>query len=112
MSHRFNLFYRNGNLRYIRAGHIKAQPSLCVASYKGGSCVKGGVLVTLKRGTNPHRVLYGLLNKNASAGGRIVELSNTVSTANGSTYLDMTKLMEDNNAVDDKKQCQGPVWDC
>jgi hypothetical protein len=112
ISDRFNSFYQNGTLKYIRAGSLNTQPVLCVANYRGGPCLKDGVLVTLKQGTNPHSVLYNLLNKSASAGGRVVELSNPISTVRGNTYLDMEKLIGE-KPTGNAKQCQGPVWeDC
>jgi hypothetical protein len=110
ISERFNSFYQNGTLKYIRAGSLNEQPVLCVANNRGGPCLTNGVLVTLKKGTNPHSILYNLLNKSASAGGRTVELSNPISTVNGNTYLDVTKLIGDNPTGDDTK-CSGPVWE-
>ncbi len=110
ISRRFNYFYKKGTLRYIRAGSLNRQPVLCVANFKGGPCLRNGVLVTLKRGTNPHRVLYRLTTKPASAGGRTLELENPISNSRGATYLDVIKLMGDDGIRDNN--CKGPVWEC
>ncbi|MDJ0615932.1 MAG: COP23 domain-containing protein [Calothrix sp. MO_192.B10] len=112
VTRRFNYFYDNGTLRYIRAGILNNQPVLCVASYRKGSCLKNGVLVTLKKGTNPHSVLHRLLNKSATAGGRTVELENPISYTGGATYLDVTKLIGNEETTRDNKICKGAAWEC
>lgn len=111
ITERFNYFYQNGTLKYIRAGILRNHPVLCVASYKGGDCLKNGVLITLKRGINAHSVLHRLMHRSRYAGGRTIELANPISHHRGASYLDMKKLIGEDTSRDNK-ECKGPVWQC
>ncbi|RUR85142.1 COP23 domain-containing protein [Chlorogloeopsis fritschii PCC 9212] len=115
ISDRFNRFYQNGTLKFIRAGEYKRQPVLCVASYNGGPCLPNGVLVTLKPGTDPQLILNRLLYKPIGGGGRIIELkddnNNVISNVRDASYLDVQKLIgEESESV----SCPSglPVWEC
>ncbi|WP_414586413.1 COP23 domain-containing protein [Scytonema sp. PCC 10023] len=115
ISERFNRFYENGTLKFIRAGELKRQPVLCVASYSGGPCLPDGVLVTLKPGTNPQLILYRLLNKSVAGGGRMIELTdnnnNVISNVDNASYLDVQKLIGEEKELG---QCPSgqPIWEC
>ncbi len=99
VSNRFQRFYNNGTLKYIRAGKLNRQPVLCVAGYKGGACLPNGLLVTLKPGTNPHNTLKSMLDLRALAAGQAIELRGSDGTAvdlfeevNGATYFNLELL--------------------
>lgn len=115
ISDRFNRFYKNGTLKFIRAGEHKHQPVLCVASYSGGPCLPDGILMTLKSGTDPQLILNRLLYKPTGSGGRIIELadnySNVISNTGGASYLDVQKLIEGGSEAG---ECPSelPVWEC
>ena len=47
VSQRFQRYYDNGTLKYIRTGNINNHPVICVASSKGGDCLERDVLLTL-----------------------------------------------------------------
>ncbi|RAM51976.1 MAG: hypothetical protein C6Y22_08635 [Hapalosiphonaceae cyanobacterium JJU2] len=116
ISDRFNRFYENGTLKFIRAGELKRQPVLCVASYSGGPCLPDGVLVTLKPGTNPQLILSRLLNKSAGSSGRIIELTdnnnnNMISNVDNASYLDVNKLIDEENKLGECSSEQ-PMWEC
>jgi hypothetical protein len=115
ISDRFNRFYQNGTLKFIRAGEYKRQPVLCVASYSGGPCLPNGVLITLKPGTDPQLTLDRLLYKPTGGGGRIIELkddnNNVISNVRNASYLDVQKLIDGGS---ESVQCPSgrPVWEC
>ncbi len=116
ISERFNRFYQNGTLKFIRAGEFGRQPVLCVASYSGGSCLPDGVLVTFKPGTNAQLILYRLLNKSVGGGGKIIELTdnksnNVISNVGKASYLDVQKLIGEGS---ESEKCPSgvPMWEC
>lgn len=115
ISDRFNRFYENGTLKFIRAGDFGRQPVLCVASYSGGPCLPDGVLVTLKPGTDPQLILYRLLNTSVGGSGRIIELkdnsNNVISNARDASYIDVQKLIGEGS---ESGKCPSgvPVWEC
>ena len=115
ISDRFNRFYKNGTLKFIRAGEYKRQPVLCVASYSGGPCLPDGVLLTLKPGTDPQLILNRLLYKPTGSGGRIIELkdnnNNVISNVGDASYLDVHKLI-DEERVSEECPSEVPVWEC
>jgi Circadian oscillating protein COP23 len=99
ISARFQRFFSNGTLNFLRAGKFNGQPVLCVASYKGGPCLPSGVLVTLKSGANPSQVLQKLLDNRAgsSSDGAILLEGNTnleVSTIDDADYFDIQKIID------------------
>lgn len=114
ISDRFNRFYQNGTLKFIRSGELKRQPVLCVASYNGGPCLPDGVLVTLKPGTDPQLILYRLLNKSVGSGGRIIELkdnNNVIYNVGKSSYLDVQKFIGESSEAE-KCPSGRPMWEC
>ena len=78
ISARFEQFYDNGTLNYIKAGWRDDQPVLCVAAYRGGGCLPNGVLVTLKSRADPNLTLQRLLDRRVLATGRPLDLSSSV----------------------------------
>ncbi|MDB9403022.1 COP23 domain-containing protein [Microcystis aeruginosa] len=40
VSQRFQRFYSNGTLKFIKAAILRGEPILCVATFKGGPCLK------------------------------------------------------------------------
>jgi len=93
VSNRFKKFDNNGTLKYIKADTINNLPALCVAAYKGGSCLPDGLLVTFKPGTDANNTLVRILDRRVWAASGPVELnggdSKLISKVNGETYVDM-----------------------
>ena len=95
VSNRFKQFHNNGTLKYIKAETINNLPALCVAAYKGGSCLPDGLLVTFKPGTNANRALVQILDRRVWAASGPIQLSSAdkpesvVSQVNGETYVNM-----------------------
>ena len=46
VTQRFNQFHDNATLKYMSTGTINNTPVICVAGYKGGSCLPDGLLIT------------------------------------------------------------------
>lgn len=101
VSARFQQFYDNNTLEYLKAGRLNGQSVLCVAANKGGPCLPNGVLVTLKPDTDPQRTMQRLRYSQGGAdGGRPVELSGEndgISYINGEAYLDMRQFLPEEN---------------
>lgn len=102
VSQRFRKFDNNGTLKYIKADIINNMPVLCVAAYKGGSCLPDGLLVTFKSGTNANDILVKILDRRVWAAGNPLKFSSTgssntetvVSQVNGETYVDMELFLD------------------
>ena len=117
ISDRFQRFYQNGTLNFLRAGRLKNQSVLCVAGEKGGPCLPEGILVTLKPKTNPQEILEQLLDYRGSSSGGVIELSgnNTmVSSVNDAAYLNVNKLIVQMESSGTSKTCPAgqPAWKC
>ena len=118
ISARFQRFYDNGMLNFLKAGRLRGQPVLCVAASRGGPCLENGVVVTLKAGTDPQITLQRILNPRTRAAGGPIELSggsndSTISYSNGEAYLDMKAYLGEENAGGREQQISPnrPVWD-
>lgn len=101
VSARFRKFDNNGTLKYIKADTINNLPVLCIAAYRGGTCLPDGLLVTFKPGTNANNKLVKMLDRRAWAG-KPIELSNKnedgfISQVNGETYVNIELLLDRNN---------------
>jgi hypothetical protein len=115
VSQRFQRFYSNGTLKFIRGAILRGEPILCVAAFKGGPCLKDGVLVTFKRGTNPEIILERIKDNARLASGNPVPLSgdSEISEVNGEFYLDVNSLLGEANPLtpppgfDQRK----PIWE-
>jgi Circadian oscillating protein COP23 len=112
ISARFQRFFDNGTLNFLRAGRSNGQSVLCVASYKGGSCLPNGVLVTLKADKNPRDIMQQLLdNRAGSSGDGTIQLSGSrnnpaVSTDKEAAYVDVKQL------IGESCPAGKPVWEC
>jgi hypothetical protein len=125
ISARFQRFYDNGTLNFLRTGRSERQPVLCVASEKGGPCLPDGVLLTLKSDRNPHAILQQLLDGRSGVGPGILELGGD-SRARGNTsrtviysekdaaYLDVQRLLSEMDTTGTGTSCPAgqPVWKC
>jgi len=95
VSDRFKKFDDNGTLKYIKADTINNLPALCVAAYKGGSCLPDGLLVTFKPGTDANQTLLKILDRRVWAASGPIKLSSAtgsnslVSQVDGTNYVDM-----------------------
>ena len=116
ISSRFQRFYDNGTLDYLRAGKVSNQSVLCVAGERGGSCLPGGILVTLKPGTSPQETLDRIMDYRGRSSGGIIELSGAglVSLKNDAAYLDMKKMIAQMDGSGTSTTCPTgrPVWKC
>jgi hypothetical protein len=104
VSARFQKFYEKGLLEYIRTATFKGQPVLCVATDKGGACLPNGLLITLKRGTDPKVILEQIKDSQALTTGKPIYLSenDVISVVHGETYLDITILSGEGNAESER----------
>jgi hypothetical protein len=112
ISERFQQFYNNGTLRYLRTGIYNRQNVLCVASYQDGPCLPNGVLVTLKPGSDSKLTLERLQDFQGLSGGKAIYLSGS---ANGATYLNMNQFINEiENPVKTPSSCPAgkPAWEC
>lgn len=104
VSERFRKFDNNGTLKYIKADTINNLPALCVAAYKGGSCLPNGLLVTLKPGADANQTLLKILDRRVWASGGTIQLSSkdneesVVSQVEGETYVDMEAFFSANSS--------------
>ena len=89
VSRRFQRYYDNGMLKYMRTGEFKDYPVICVASRKGGSCREQDVLVTLERGSDAKDVLKQMMDLRIQIRGPL-ELSNDLLFyEDGEAYIDI-----------------------
>jgi hypothetical protein len=120
ISARFERFYDNGTLKYLRAGRQRNQPVLCVAGYQGGPCLNNGVLITLKPNSNPVLVLQRLQDYQGRATGRPIELAGrpdekgiavTYDARQDAAYLDFEAMIK---AAEESTPCPAgvPLWEC
>ena len=104
VSDRFRKFDSNGTLKYIKADTINNLPALCVAAYKGGSCLPDGLLVTFKPGTDANQTLLKILDRRVWAASGPIQLSSAtgsnslVSQVDGTTYVNMEAFFDGYNA--------------
>ena len=75
IANRFQRYYDNGTLKYMRTGMINGYPVICVGTSTGGSCRQRDVLVTLKWGKNPASILEQMTDLRGRARGEILELN-------------------------------------
>jgi len=98
VSDRFKRFDDNGTLKYIKADTINNLPALCVAAYKGGSCLPDGLLVTFKPGTDANQTLVRLLDRRVWAASGPIKLSSKgtdlISETDGNTYINMEAFFD------------------
>lgn len=118
ISARFQRFYDNETLKFLRAGRLSGQTVLCVASYRGGPCLPKGVLVTLKPGTDPLLTLERLRDRRGKGGGRPIDLSSdgssneVVSYVNDAAYLNVEQLIaEEESSGTGETNPPGPAWE-
>lgn len=101
ISNRFQHFYNNGTLNFLRSGKLRGQPVLCVASENGGPCLRNGVLVTLKPNSNPQDTLQLLLDYRGGSSGGFIELNgggnrnNRVISSNNAAYFNVKRFLAD-----------------
>ena len=102
VSERFRKFDRNSMLKYIKADTINNLPVLCVAAYRGGSCLPDGLLVTFKPGTNADAALIKILDRRVWATGEPYRLNSdninkperVISQFDGKTYVNMALFLD------------------
>lgn len=119
ISTRFQQFYDNGTLKYIKGGWLDHQPVFCVAAHKKGNCLSNGLLVTLKPGTDPNLTLMRLLDKRVFAPGKPIDLvggesdEDLIAEVNGEVYFNIESfLAEDKSSTSETNESpKEPVWE-
>jgi hypothetical protein len=111
VSTRFQRFYRNGTLKYLKGGWYNNQPVLCVAAYKGGDCFD--VLVTLKPGSDPEETLRLLINYKDLP---LSLSSGFISTVDGQLYFNIdffiTEVYETESIIlNPEEPPKGLIWE-
>ena len=95
---RFNKFENNGTLKYMTTGKINNYPVICVAAYKGGSCLPNGLLITLKQGRDPNIALTKIIDRRVWATSESIQFrgknnNGLVSDVDGKVYVDIETLL-------------------
>lgn len=117
ISARFQRFYENGTLSYLRSAITNGQPALCVAAFQGGDCLPNGLVVTLRPYTDPSAVLERLLTKRVMVDGQPVFLSGNldeervrmdITPVGEAVYGDLRPLLE---LLPPVLPGSGPVWE-
>lgn len=116
VSARFQRFYDNGQLDYLKAGKLNRQSVLCITRTQPGQCIPGGLLITLKPETDPQLTLEKLLDFRVAGGGTAIRLNSKeeffptnkeqIFYTNGEAYLDMRKFLGEDGGNNDN----GPLW--
>lgn len=115
VSERFRKFDNNGTLKYIKADTINNLPALCVAAYKGGSCLPNGLLITLKPGADANQTLLKILDRRVWASAGTIQLSSkdneksVVSQVEGETYVSMEAFFNVNSSSQLESNPQQPT---
>jgi hypothetical protein len=116
VSARFQRFYDNGQLDYLKAGKFNGQSVLCITRTQPGECIPGGLLITLKPETDPKLTLQRLLDFRVEGSGVPIRLNTkekepTFNTnkeqifyTNDEAYLDMRKFLGED------EQNDGQLW--
>ncbi len=108
VSARFQRFYDNGQLDYLKAGKLNGQSVLCITRSQPGECISGGLLITLKPKTDPQLTLERLRNFQVGGSGVPIPLNaeQEIFYTNGEAYLDMRKFLGEDGGNNDN----GPLW--
>lgn len=92
VSARFQAFDESGRLEYLATGAVNRYPVICAASYLGGRCEDGNVLITLHPDASPDTVLMELTNTRGRVNsGPIVQSGRRV-------FIDVDVLIESRSA--------------
>ncbi len=76
-------------------------PVICVAAYKGGSCLPNGLLITLKYGSDPNLAFKRIIDRRMWATSGSVYLSDKkngdelISEVDGTVYFDIEGLLRE-----------------
>ncbi|MFM7407173.1 MAG: COP23 domain-containing protein [Cuspidothrix sp.] len=101
VSNRLQRYYDNQMMPYLTSRkNINGYPVLCIVDRVRGNCLKEDVVVTLKPGTDPGRVLRQIKYfRRGAAGARPVPLSGskTVIYEDGEFYLNLNEILEEEN---------------
>lgn len=96
---RFNRFQSNGTLKYMRAAMMGNNPVICVAAYKGGSCLPNGLLITFKYSSDPNIAFKRIIDRRIWATSASVtfrdgeEGDELISEVDGTVYFDCESLL-------------------
>ncbi|BAY42195.1 hypothetical protein NIES2111_65910 (plasmid) [Nostoc sp. NIES-2111] len=111
VSSRFQSFYNQNLLQYMRSGTVNNYPVICVTPQKGFPCQRNHVLLTLKLGTDPQAALRSLVGKSqgdssspVSAWGYQVSVESSYFSTDqqGNLYVNVKQLIETALIVEDE----------
>lgn len=85
VSARFDIYHREGRLKYLTTGRINDKPVICTTTSMGGGCDR--LLYTLKPDQSASATLQNLLDVRVKARAPLVE-------SNGRTYLSINELLD------------------
>ncbi|MGB8697930.1 MAG: COP23 domain-containing protein [Thermosynechococcaceae cyanobacterium] len=91
VSPKFQKYYADGKLNFVKPGWANSQPIVCVANSKEGTC--SWVLFTLKQGSDPWVTLQRLMDVRVQAGPPLNESSAGAGSANSGQYIDMNEFL-------------------
>jgi Circadian oscillating protein COP23 len=96
ITERFQNFSDNGMLRFLRTSTVNGLPVLCVARFRGGSCDRSSVLITLQAGQDPQLVRQQLIDiaSRASSGPIRLRSNEVIFYEDGEPYVNVDKLLE------------------
>jgi len=103
VSRRFQQFYNQNTLQYMRTGIVNHYPVIYVTPQKEVSCDEKHVLITLKKGTNPEAALESLVSRSrGDSSSAIAKMSSQNSEKpsyfsrdnQGNFYVDIKELIE------------------
>ena len=90
VSERFELYRKQGSLKYLTTGRMNGQAVICTAARKGGPCA--GLLYTLKPGQDPTKTLAELLDVRTKAKGPLNETTSRL-------YLKMNDVLDAKSGI-------------
>ena len=104
---RFQRYYENGSLKYMRTGQSGAYPVICIASRQGGNCLQKNTLVTLEPGTNAVDVLQQMTDLRRRVGGPLELSHDLFFYVDQEAYIDMEVFMEQAQVEEEDLE---PLW--
>ncbi|NER36116.1 MAG: hypothetical protein F6J93_19375 [Oscillatoria sp. SIO1A7] len=95
VAQRFQRYYDNGTLKYMRTGTFRDYPVICVARDKGGSCVERDILVTLEQGSDASETLAQMTDVRRRVGGPLLLSDDLIFYVDGETYVDIEVFLNE-----------------
>jgi hypothetical protein len=118
VSQRFEELNRQGKLQALGVGRVNNQPVICGLGLGERGCNSNNTLLTVTNGTDPYRMLDGLLNTRINASGQELYLKGgdpgrvvVNKDSDGVARVDLEAIYEAHLSVSDSHQPQSePIW--